>query len=343
MIVRARAPLRLGFGGGGTDVSPYCDQHGGYILNATIDRYAYAILEETNDQKVEFIASDQQRRWVGPAAPELGKDGELGLHRAVYDRVVRDCNQGRPLSLRMTTYCDAPAGSGLGSSSTLVVAMLKAYQELLTLPFGEYETASLAYDIERVDMGLAGGKQDQYAATFGGFNFMEFYGEGRVIVNPLRIKNWILSELEVSTLLYFTGISRHSAKIIDEQRRNIEEDSSEALEAMHGLKKQAVAMKEAILKGDFELLAKSMRQSWAAKKRTAQNITNPVIEGVLARAMEGGARAAKVSGAGGGGYIIVIVDPARRVEVIRALQSCGGDVMNCRFTKQGTEGWRTRW
>jgi len=342
MIARARAPLRLGLAGGGTDVSPYCDRFGGAVLNATIDKYAYAILEETEDGRVEFIASDQGKRWVGEAGAQLDAPGGLGLHAAVYNRVVRDFRHGEPLGLRLTTFCDVPAGSGLGSSSTLVVAMLKAFQELLTLPLGEYETADLAYRIERVDMGLKGGRQDQYAATFGGINFMEFHADERIIVNPLRVKNWILSELELSMLLYFTGVSRESASIIEEQQSNVERQDSSAIEAMHQVKNEAIVMKEALLKGDFELFGRSLRQSWEAKKRMAHNISNELIEEVFRRAERGGARAAKVSGAGGGGFMMLLVDPPRRMEVIRALRDCGGEVMNCHFTKAGTEGWRMR-
>jgi D-glycero-alpha-D-manno-heptose-7-phosphate kinase len=340
MISRARAPLRLGLAGGGTDVSPYCDQFGGAVLNATIDKYAYAILEETLDGRIEFVASDQGQRWVGEARSVLDTQGALTLHAAVYNRVVRDFHGGQPLGLRLTTFCDVPAGSGLGSSSTLVVAMVKAFQEHLALPLGEYETADLAYRIERHDAGLNGGRQDQYAATFGGINFMEFHADDRIIVNPLRVKNWILSELEVSMLLYFTGVSRESASIIEEQQRNVERKDLAAVEAMHAVKQEAIVMKEALLKGDFELLGRSLRQSWEAKKRMAHNITNDLIDDVFQRAERAGARAAKVSGAGGGGFMMLLVDPPRRMEVIRALRECGGEVMNCHFTKSGTAGWR---
>ncbi|MGC3996247.1 MAG: GHMP kinase [Anaeromyxobacter sp.] len=344
MIIRARAPLRLGLAGGGTDVSPYCDQFGGAVLNATIDKYAYAMIETLEEDRLEIVASDQQKRWEGAAEPQLVIEGPgpLALHRAVYNRIVRDYNGGSPLRLRLTTFSDAPAGSGLGSSSTLVVAMIKAFVELLQLPLGEYEVASLAYQVERVDMALSGGKQDQYAATFGGFNFMEFYDHDRVIVNPLRIKNWILSELEASMLLYYTGVSRESARIVDEQRTNVEKKDARAIEAMHDLKREAALTKEALLKGDFDLYARALRTSWESKKRTASSITNASIDATYEKALAGGAKAAKISGAGGGGFMMLVVDPPRRMDVVRVLRECGGEVMNCHFTKYGTQGWRIR-
>lgn len=337
--IRARAPLRLGLAGGGSDVSPYCDEYGGFVLNATIDKYAYAIIETREDDTVDFVATDQQQQWSGKLAAHLDTTGTLGLHRAVYNRVVRDFNGGQPIALRLTTFSDAPAGSGLGSSSTLVVAMLKAFQELLGLSLGDYELAHLAYEVERIDMNLSGGKQDQYAATFGGFNFMEFYGDDRVIVNPLRVKTWVISELEATTLLYFTGVSRESARIIDEQRANVLRKDAAALEAMHLVKQEAVAMKEAILTGDFALMSHSFRQSWLAKKRTAHTVSNSDIDRVFDIALAAGATAGKVSGAGGGGFMMLFVPPHRRLDVTRAL-SRTGQVMNCHFTKHGSQGWK---
>jgi len=340
LIVRARAPLRLGLAGGGTDLSPFCDLYGGFILNATIDLYAYAHIETTPDSGVRFSARDMQAEFSTTAVPALELGGPLALHKAVYNRIVREFCGGRPLPMRLMTHCDAPPGSGLGSSSTLVVAMIKAFVEWLHLPLGEYDVARLAFDIERRDVGLSGGRQDQYAATFGGFNFMEFYADDRVIVNPLRIKNWILSELESSIVLYSTGVSRRSAAIIDEQTKNMREGGSASIDALKRLKDDALAMKEAVLKGDFADLAERMRDSWEAKKLTAHGITTPEIDDLFERATSAGALAGKVSGAGGGGFAIFFVDPSRRMDVIRALSDAGGEVRPCHFTKRGTEGWR---
>lgn len=336
MIIRSKAPLRLGLAGGGTDVSPYCDTYGGVVLNATVDLYAYCTIEPTDDGIVEFYAADRNERLTAPAG-ELPLEGELPLHRGMYDRIVRDYRSGKPLSLRMTTYSDAPAGSGLGSSSTMVVAMLKAYMEWLNLPLGEYDMAALAYQVEREDLKLSGGKQDQYAATFGGFNYMEFYEQGRVIVNPLRIKNWIKNELESSLVLYYTGTSRDSAKIIDEQVRCQKDEKS--MEGMHELKRQAALMKEAILKGDFDGFADCLRVGWEAKKKTSSVISNPKIDEMYQYVMENGGKAAKISGAGGGGFMMIVCDPKRRFELVEKLKKTDGCVMVTSFTERGTQAW----
>lgn len=340
MIIRSRAPLRLGLAGGGTDVSPYCDNHGGAVLNVTIDLYAYTIIEPTEDGRVCFVASDIDGTFEAAAADAMTVEPPLILHQAVYRRIVEQFNGGRPLSCRITTFCDAPPGSGLGTSSTMVVSLVKGFVEWLNLPLGEYEIAHLAFEIERIDAGLAGGRQDQYAATFGGVNFMEFLAEDRVIVNPLRVKNWIISEMETSLVLFNTGVSRSSASIIKEQTDNLRSHSGSTLDAMHAIKQDAYRMKECLLRGDFDGLAASMRKSWEDKKRLAGSISNPQIEQVLDAAQAAGARAGKVSGAGGGGFITFRVAPDRRVDVLRALAKQDGRAMTCHFTRHGSEGWK---
>lgn len=339
-LIRARAPLRLGLAGGGTDVSPYCDIHGGYVLNGTIDRYAYTVLKPLGEAVVRFLGTDQQVSAICSCEPILPLDGNLNLHKAVYNHMIQHYNYGRPLALEMSTFCDAPVGSGLGSSSTLVVAMIKAFVELLNLPLDDYAIAHLAYMIERVDCGLQGGRQDQYSATFGGFNFMEFYANERAVINPLRIKNWIICELESSLVLYFTGVSRESAHIIADQSRSVKSGAPDTLEAMHGIKREALAMKECLLRGDFEGLVESMRLGWENKKRSAKTVSNPHIDSIYDAAIQAGALAGKVSGAGGGGFMWFFVPTEKRMDVIRTLNGFGGQVSNCHFTKHGTQAWR---
>jgi D-glycero-alpha-D-manno-heptose-7-phosphate kinase len=339
MITRSKAPLRLGFAGGGSDVSPYSDWHGGLILNATINQYAYCTIEETDNGKIEIIAADLEQRLSYVSAKELPIDGNLDLHKGVYNRIVKAFGF-TPMSFRITTYSDAPAGSGLGSSSTMVVAILKAFVEWKNLPLGDYEISRMAYEIERIDLDLSGGKQDQYAATFGGFNYMEFHQDGTVIVNPLRIKKWFINELEASMLLYYTGASRSSAAIIDEQKANTSSGNAQAIEAMHRIKQSAIDMKMALLTENITNFAKILGTAWEDKKKMATAISNPMIQEAMDTALNAGAIAGKVSGAGGGGFIMLVVEPTQKLQVSRALTKLGGQVMSFQFTEGGTRGWK---
>jgi D-glycero-alpha-D-manno-heptose-7-phosphate kinase len=339
MLIRSKAPLRLGLAGGGTDIAVYYNRYGGYVLNATVDMYAYCTLEPAENRKTVFKAADIDAEETYTAENRLPASQKLPLHIGVYNRIVEDYRNGEPLSFVMTTYSDAPAGSGLGSSSTMVVAIIKAYTEWLNLPLGEYDIASLAYKIEREDLGLAGGKQDQYAATFGGFNFMEFDKEEKVIVNPLRLKRWIRNELEASLALFYTGVSRESANIIKNQIENTQTHNTKSLENMHELKKQAVTMKEALLKGDFKGFSDCLRYGWLAKKNIASSISNSFLDELYQYALDAGAESAKISGAGGGGFMMLYCNPCKRIQLIRALKQRDGIVLTPSFTEIGTQAW----
>jgi D-glycero-alpha-D-manno-heptose-7-phosphate kinase len=340
MIYRSKAPLRLGLGGGGSDVSPYSDMYGGAVLNATIDKYAWCTIEETSSGTIVINAADLSLKKQYPSALSLPIDGTLDLQKGVYNRIVRDFGIKKPLSFRLTSFCDVPPGSGLGSSSTMVVAIIRAFTEWLNLPLGDYDMAWLAYQVERVDLGFRGGKQDQYAATFGGFNFIEFYKEERVIVNPLRIKRWIVDELEVSMVLYYTGASRSSDKIIREQQDNTSKGRKQQVEATHRIKENSYVMKNFLLKGDIVQFARALDTDWQNKKKMASSITNRNIEKVYEAAMKAGAYGGKVSGAGGGGFMFFSVDPARRHNLINALGRFSGSVLNFHFSENGCQGWR---
>jgi D-glycero-alpha-D-manno-heptose-7-phosphate kinase len=337
--VRARAPLRLGFAGGGTDLSPYCDEFGGAVINFTINRFAFAFVSLRRDRQIVFRARDQHYEERFDSADELAS-ARLALHRGVYERIVRQFNGGEPLGVTITTAVEAPPGSGLGSSSALVVAMVDAFRTLLDLPLGQYDVAHLAFEIERVDLGFSGGKQDQYASAFGGTNFMEFLANSRVIVNPLRLSSRARYELETSIVTCFSGQSRDSARIIEEQRSSILSHSAQTIEALHRLKQDAVEMKGAVLHGDIAQVGDILDRSWRSKKQTAHSVTNEHLDSLYALAKGNGAIAGKVSGAGGGGFMMFIVRPEDRFQLIEALSAAGGSAASVVFADDGCQSWK---
>lgn len=338
MIYRSKAPLRIGLAGGGTDVSPYSDVYGGAILNATISRSANASIEPLNEPVIIIEALDRKESQQFDFAEQLPIDGKLDLLKGVYNRIQKEYGLIKN-GFRLSTYVDAPAGSGLGTSSTLVVAVLGAFAEMLKLPLGDYDVAHLAYSIEREDLQLAGGKQDQYAATFGGVNFMEFYGDDKVIVNPLRIRPEYLHELGNNLVLYFTATSRESAAIIKEQVKNVNEKNEKSIEAMHQLKEQSRMMKEALLKGKLDEFGSILDFGFQQKRKMAHNISNNDIEAIYDAAKKAGATGGKISGAGGGGFMIFYCPGNSRYAVIDTLNTFGGEIKNYSFTKYGLTSW----
>ena len=338
MIYRCKAPLRIGLAGGGTDVSPYADLYGGAILNATVSLYAYANIEPIEENAIILHAVDRKEEQRLDWNNQLPIDGKLDLLKGVYNHIQRV--YGLPLTgFRLSTFVDAPAGSGLGTSSTLVVAIIGAFGEMLRLPLGEYDVAHLAYIVERNELGMAGGRQDQYAATFGGVNYMEFYADDKVIVNPLRIKQQYLFELENNLILYYTATSRESAKIIEVQRKNVTEKKEKPIEAMHQLKLQAQMMKEALLKGRVHEIGEILDFGFQQKRKMAEGISNTVMEDIYEAAKKAGATGGKISGAGGGGFMIFYCPDNTKFKVIEALGKFGGEVKNYQFVDHGMASW----
>jgi len=339
MLIRSKAPLRLGLAGGGTDVSPYSDLYGGGILNATINLYAYATLEPTDVGKISFETADGSQVKVYNTNEIIKPEGIFDIHAGIYNRILKNYPD-KELSFRLITSLDAPQQSGLGTSSTLAVAILGAFVEWLKLPLGEYDIAQMAYEIERFDLGMAGGKQDQYSATFGGINFMEFYKD-KVIVNPLRIKDSYLDELSHNLVLYFTDTSRLSSQIIQRQQQNVLDQDKTAIEAMHQLKYQAIMMKEALLRGNLDEIGKILDFGWKFKKQMASGITNASLDELYKTAIENGATGGKISGAGGGGYMFFYCPGNTRFRVIESLKQFGGYTERYEFTPEGLVTWAT--
>lgn len=337
-MFRSKAPLRIGLAGGGTDVSPYCDMYGGAVLNATISLYAYANIQPADNKQIILEATDRNERIEFDLTDHLATDGHLDLAKGVYNHIVKKYGPV-PSGFALTTSADAPAGSGLGSSSTLTVAIVGAFAEWLRLPLGEYDIAHMAYVIERQELGMAGGKQDQYSATFGGINFMEFYGDDRVIVNPLPVKKEVLYELSHNIVLYFTSTSRLSSTIIEAQTKNVQDKNKTSIEAMHQLKKQAEMMKEALLKGKVDDIGPILDYGFRFKKQMAADISNDTLDNIYHTALQHGATGGKISGAGGGGFMMFYCPGNTRHEVVKVLKQFGGEINRHEITEQGLFSW----
>jgi D-glycero-alpha-D-manno-heptose-7-phosphate kinase len=332
--IRARAPLRISFAGGGTDVPPFPTLEGGCVLSATIDRYAHGSLTPRTDRMVSIESVDFKTTTEMTLDSEILCDGSLDLIKAAVRRFGRNGTDGYDLVLRSS----APPGSGLGSSSTMVVTLTGLLAQHYGLPMGAYQVAELAWAIERQDLGIAGGMQDLYAATFGGFNFIEF--TDRVIVNPLRIRDEIALELELSLLLCFTGITRDSARVIEDQTRRATMGKDATLEGLRAQKELAVAMKAALLTGELHEFGALLGEAWTQKKRLSPFISNERIDELYQLALSKGALGGKITGAGGGGYILLFCDFTKKHRVMEALEFAGTDVMEFAFDSKGLTTWQ---
>jgi D-glycero-alpha-D-manno-heptose-7-phosphate kinase len=329
---RARAPLRLSFCGGGTDVSPYPEEHGGLVLSATINQYAYASLRPRRDSRLTLASLDYDMTAKYEHPRRMRFDGQLDLLKAA----VRALRVRRGFDLWV--HSDAPPGSGLGSSSTMVVALLGVLSEWLQRPMTGYETAELAYRVERLDLKLAGGRQDQYAATFGGFNFIEFHADATV-VNPLRVRPDVLRELEYRLLLCYVGQTRASARIIEKQTAAYRRGARSTVEALHRLKRETLEMKKALLLGDVDGMGELLHQAWEAKKRLEEGISNPHVDRLYRLARREGALGGKMPGAGGGGYFLLLTRFDRKHRVAAALEKQGAQVVPFQFEPRGLLTW----
>lgn len=335
--IRSKAPLRISFAGGGTDVSPYLERYGSAVLNATIDRYAHVSLDLSCADSIEIVSLDYAVTLRYDIDRVLAFDGQLDLIKGVLNH-FRD-QYGLHSGFRMFLSNDAPPGSGLGSSSAMSVACVKALAELLRLPLGPGDIAQLAWQIERQEVGLVGGKQDQWAAAYGGFNLLEF-NKKESVVTPLRIRRDIQNELESSIVLGYAGTTRDSGHVIGQQSANITSSADGTIEALDQMKHYAYAAKDALVQGNLREFAEILDAEWQAKKRVATSITNPDIDAMYDTAISAGAWGGKISGAGGGGFMVFACDPDVRPSVMAALSARSIQLIPCGFSDQGAEAWR---
>jgi D-glycero-alpha-D-manno-heptose-7-phosphate kinase len=335
MIIRAKAPLRISFAGGGTDVPPYPELEGGCVLNATIDNFAWGSLRSRTDNIIRLESVDLDLSLEFSVRDELPFDGRLDLVKAAIKRLGAQNGSGFDIFL----HSDAPPGSGLGSSSALMVALVGLVKEYINLPLTDYEIAHLAYEIEREDLAIRGGLQDQYAATFGGFNFTEFYKD-RVIVNPLRISPDTLNELEHNLLLCYTGTTRRSDRIIDDQTSRFESRNKETLDALSQQKQLAIEMKNALLRRKLDDFGDLLHSAWRAKKQLSTKISNSMIDELYEEARKQGALGGKITGAGGGGYILFYCAFERKHKVAEQMRKMGAVPTEFAFEQHGVQTWR---
>jgi len=333
MIIRSRAPLRISFGGGGTDVSPYPEENGGATLSATIGKYAYCTLARRHDDSINVKSLDYDIVASYRSDEELVYDGRLDLVKAGIR--VLGVNRGFDLFL----HSDSPPGSGLGTSSAIVVAIIGAFKQYLDLSLTGYDIAELAYRIEREDVGIRGGRQDQYAATFGGFNFIEFLGK-TTVVNPLRVDWDTMNELQYRLMLCFTGRTRVSAGIIVDQVTAYTEKRDEVVRALHETKKLASLMKHALLLGKIEEFGLLLHHAWQCKKDFSAKMTDSHIDDLYELARHHGAIGGKLLGAGGGGYLLFLCEFDKWHTVALELEKAGGKIVDFTFDLRGLQSWQ---
>ncbi len=337
MVYRAKAPLRVSFCGGGTDVSPYPEERGGCVLSSTIDQYAWASVSPRDDRAVRIRSLDYGLERTYEAGP-LAYDGELDLAKGVLNHFA-DLRGGLPSGVEIFTHSDAPPGSGLGSSSTMVATLVGSISEWLGVPMTDYEIAETTYKIERLDVKLSGGRQDQYAAAFGGFNFIEFF-EDHSIVNPLRIPRETINELEYHLLMVFTGGTRTSARIVDTQVARYRQGEVDAVDGLDELKRLTVELKNLLLRGRLSDFGRLLHQAWVSKKRLAAAITTSTIDQLYETARDMGVLGGKILGAGGGGHLMLYCPIERKHSIAAEMERLGGRVVRFAFEDRGLQSWR---
>ncbi|GAB6189633.1 GHMP kinase [Marinitoga arctica] len=336
MLIRSRVPLRISFGGGGTDVSPYCDKYIGYVINTTIDRYATVTLKPNKDKNIIIKSIDYDKTIKYDIDETLAYDGQLDLIKGVINHIKNNYKIEQGFELYIQN--DAPPGSGLGSSSAICVALIGAFQEWLNLPLTPYDIAELAFKIERIELKIKGGRQDQYAAAFGGFNFMEFY-DSKTIVNPLKLRENVVNELNHSLILAYVGGSHNSSKILENQIKNVKNKNEKSLEAMHEIKKIAIEIKNSLVIGKLGKFGLLLDKAWNYKKQMAEGISNEYIDILYKEAKNAGALGGKISGAGGGGFMFFFADLGKKYDVIKALKNNGATIINYTFEEKGLHTW----
>jgi len=326
----ARAPMRISLGGGGTDLEAYYAKYGGLVISTAINKYFYAIITTEDADDLQVISADYRSLFRHSPYNDLFWNGDLALPKAILHHF------GIRRGINLFVASEVPPGTGLGSSSAAAVTMVRAISTLLEQPMTKQQVAELASSIEISKMGMPIGKQDQYAAAFGGLNKITFSSEG-VTVEPLKIARDVLQTLENRLLLFFTGSSRESTSILKHQRKSTEDRDDAVLQALHNIKQVAVDVQACLERGDLDEFARLLHYSWREKRRLAPNLSTSFIDECYSLALEHGATAGKITGAGGGGFLLLYCSEVRQNAVTEALEKRGLKRMNFRFDHSGAK------
>lgn len=333
VISKAKSPVRISFAGGGTDLTTYFYEENGVVLNATINKFAHAVLEKRDDNKIIIYSNDFNIKIEYSSLSEIKFDGHLDLIKSVIILLKPD------YGFNLNTYSDVPAGSGLGGSAVLLSAIIGAFNNFRVNKFTDYEIAELAFHAERVELGLSGGWQDQYATVFGGFNFMEFNNDENII-NPLRLSDNIKYELEDSLILCYSGINHNSGNIHDDQKKNMNNNKQKEFATIS--KEIAYEMKSKLLKGKLDNFGELLHKAWSVKKNFSDRITTPFLNEIYDFALENGALGGKLLGAGGGGYFLFYVPTYDKLKLMNSLKDKGFVIETFTFDDIGLRKWITK-
>jgi D-glycero-alpha-D-manno-heptose-7-phosphate kinase len=334
MIIRSKAPFRVSFGGGGTDMSPYCTEHGGCVINTTIDRHIYLTIKPREDKKIHIFSVNYNKKVIF----DIG-DRDYTEDFEIFKGIVNvlDIKNG----FNITIYSELPAGSGMGGSSSLSVALIGAFNAYYDLRFNMHTIAQKAYDIERIELKQKGGYQDQFAAAYGGFNFIEFTNEIKVI--PIQASKEMISELHYCLILCYIGGSHFSSDIQDEVLKGYKIEKKSYMESMQDLKEVAYSMRNILESNNLNNLNKFgdlLHKGWLAKKSLSSKISNKSIENFYLTSRKHGVLGGKLLGAGGGGHLLLFSKPDKKYQVIQELEKIGGQIVNFHFNPKGLEVWK---
>jgi D-glycero-alpha-D-manno-heptose-7-phosphate kinase len=327
-----RSPVRVSFGGGGTDLPSYYEKFGGVVLSVAINKYFYTVLQKRTDGKIQIISADLRtmETWENIARMEV-RGNALEIPLAVLKEF------GCEVSLNLFLASEIPPGTGLGSSASVCVNLTKLLATYHHLPLSKYDLAERAFHIARNVLGRPVGKQDEYASAFGGLNFISFHPDGKTQVEPLQLEPDLLRELQSSLLLFFTGESHHSWTILKEQEESSRKTDGVAVEYLHEIRKLAEPMKAALLAGELNQFGRLLHEGWEIKKRLSSKISNPHIDEMYDVALRNGAVGGKITGAGGGGFLLLFCQPSCQQNVRNALTAMGVQEMGFEFDFQGAQ------